>query len=623
MFETKFELAYHSKKHSEERQFECPICLKKFKHQVTLKQHMSTHSEPSVAVFSCEKCGVNFRQKKNYLAHLRSVHQRQSRFACIFCDKVFSRKAGLRDHLIKAHNTDFPTQDEIRAQCKADALIPPVLKRETIEQLKNSKHTAGAARSLLSRLQGQGLVMATRSAANPSDIIISHGALPVDDLSQLLRPTASTTFTATSSSTSEPLTVHSQSSSPASDTLLRLANTSQQQQSVTSRDGVTHLPMTTSQRFTGNVLSAAAASNPLSVRVVNGKVQAFCHRPAAVDMQQRRLLVANQSAFPVVTTQPLSRHPNPQFSIHNSTSGLVVPAALPQQLSAVNIGLASAADLGFGRLPSPGSCLSEETVSAIDTSETLSVTTLPGGDESDKFTIDLSDWTLFSSLMKTPDGKTTAAVVSSPEHHQPLQQLEGHSYSPLSAAGLQTPPRRKPPTIQQLLAASDSQRQTGARQRLTLPMLSGGTRAAVHVITSPSHVVKNLNQQLSVNIESDVTLDDTGNIPHLSDSVYQPLEMSPHTITSTPLRSANDVIGLPPLPDPLFSPPLKPDHDVTDLAALLPGTAFSPPLLFQSPVHTLDTHPLVFETPSPRMRHNHDPGNLTFTSIFSSSSNSE
>lgn len=96
--------------HAEPRPFTCdePHCKKGFHRQDYLKRHIETqHGENAKDHVTCEICEKSFKSKKYLKSHLKS-HENPKPLTCKFCNKVFSRRTDLNEHMTKDHQDEKP-----------------------------------------------------------------------------------------------------------------------------------------------------------------------------------------------------------------------------------------------------------------------------------------------------------------------------------------------------------------------------------------------------------------------------------------------------------------------------------------------------------------------------------
>ena len=114
-FKTKYTLKSHEETvHSNELMFKCSKCEQRFKdasscrrHQVNNQLHKRLEKEKQSPVLLCCICGKQFaRQRRwsldqHYLSHIQT-----QRLPCKMCDKKFTRKSYLVQHMAKNHSTE-------------------------------------------------------------------------------------------------------------------------------------------------------------------------------------------------------------------------------------------------------------------------------------------------------------------------------------------------------------------------------------------------------------------------------------------------------------------------------------------------------------------------------------
>ena len=75
--------------------FKCQICDKRYSRKKSLNQHMNIHDESKA--FKCDVCMKLFTCKSNLIRHNRA-HTGEKPFACQVCDRNFARKDQLVRH---------------------------------------------------------------------------------------------------------------------------------------------------------------------------------------------------------------------------------------------------------------------------------------------------------------------------------------------------------------------------------------------------------------------------------------------------------------------------------------------------------------------------------------------
>ena len=78
-----------------EKIFKCKTCDKIFSSKSNLIQHVKTHED--LKAFKCDVCLKAFNQKSNLIKHYRT-HKGEKPFACQVCDRKFAQKSDLVRH---------------------------------------------------------------------------------------------------------------------------------------------------------------------------------------------------------------------------------------------------------------------------------------------------------------------------------------------------------------------------------------------------------------------------------------------------------------------------------------------------------------------------------------------
>ena len=86
--------------HCDEENFQCHICMKRFKIERYLQKHMLSHSD--LRAFKCDFCGKGFKQSKHLHEH-KKIHTGVGRAYCNLCDRYFNQKYNLKLHNVKFH----------------------------------------------------------------------------------------------------------------------------------------------------------------------------------------------------------------------------------------------------------------------------------------------------------------------------------------------------------------------------------------------------------------------------------------------------------------------------------------------------------------------------------------
>lgn len=82
--------------------FVCDICEKVFRLSSTLITHRRTHHTLKLRPYKCEECGKTFTQSGNLYIH-RKVHRNDRNFECTVCDKRFKHNGSLNEHVLLIH----------------------------------------------------------------------------------------------------------------------------------------------------------------------------------------------------------------------------------------------------------------------------------------------------------------------------------------------------------------------------------------------------------------------------------------------------------------------------------------------------------------------------------------
>lgn len=100
--------------HSDNREYECPVCGKCFKQSSQLRNHRVMHlNRKSNEVprwytsKTCELCGKTYADSKCLKNHMQAVHSKLRPYVCNVCGHSSARKAMLQMHL-RQHTGDKP-----------------------------------------------------------------------------------------------------------------------------------------------------------------------------------------------------------------------------------------------------------------------------------------------------------------------------------------------------------------------------------------------------------------------------------------------------------------------------------------------------------------------------------
>ncbi|XP_063977954.1 zinc finger protein 836-like [Diachasmimorpha longicaudata] len=111
---TMMKLSSHMRVHSDDRDFECPHCGKRFKQSSQLRNHRVLHLDRKSGEIprwytskTCEMCGKTYADAKCLKNHMQAVHSKLRPYVCNICGHSSSRKAMLQMHL-RQHTGDKP-----------------------------------------------------------------------------------------------------------------------------------------------------------------------------------------------------------------------------------------------------------------------------------------------------------------------------------------------------------------------------------------------------------------------------------------------------------------------------------------------------------------------------------
>ncbi|KAM4713370.1 insulinoma-associated protein 1a [Anableps anableps] len=111
---------------SEDGQYDCPQCGKRFKRQAYLRKHLAAHHGPqnpaelreevkdpqggplnlsASSCHACPVCGESFSSRGSQERHLRLLHSAQV-FPCKYCPALFHSSPGLTRHINKRHPSE-------------------------------------------------------------------------------------------------------------------------------------------------------------------------------------------------------------------------------------------------------------------------------------------------------------------------------------------------------------------------------------------------------------------------------------------------------------------------------------------------------------------------------------
>ncbi|KAM3955179.1 uncharacterized protein ACR2FA_010963 [Aphomia sociella] len=105
-FRAETSLADHVNTHTNLNTYQCDICEKMFRYKQTLRKHLKWHSGEIQKVI-CEVCGGSFNDQSNLKSHLQTVHQKLRLYKCHLCPKAFAANKTLKVHM-RNHTGERP-----------------------------------------------------------------------------------------------------------------------------------------------------------------------------------------------------------------------------------------------------------------------------------------------------------------------------------------------------------------------------------------------------------------------------------------------------------------------------------------------------------------------------------
>ena len=105
-------MSHFSLVHTKTRNFSCEYCQKSFYNNTKLKSHISQLHSTERSI-SCDQCHKLFSSQWLRQRHSKNMHSsKKLSFACNQCDKVYSKVACIKDHMIRVHT------EELNFECK-------------------------------------------------------------------------------------------------------------------------------------------------------------------------------------------------------------------------------------------------------------------------------------------------------------------------------------------------------------------------------------------------------------------------------------------------------------------------------------------------------------------------
>lgn len=110
-----YDLKRHMVKHSSSRNFKCDLCDSKFKMKASLNNHVKTIHAPDVTTeknFQCSICDRLYKHQRHLEYHFRT-HSNDRRYGCDRCDQRFFYSDAVKWHYIRFHGDPPPYQCKI------------------------------------------------------------------------------------------------------------------------------------------------------------------------------------------------------------------------------------------------------------------------------------------------------------------------------------------------------------------------------------------------------------------------------------------------------------------------------------------------------------------------------
>lgn len=112
------ELTIHMKVHvetklkTEEKNFQCSMCMRKFVHKLSLISHIKRHEDKKQTKYTCKACKREFHHRAHLDNHINLVHSKEKGISCNDCGKSFSTQDCLDLHM-ESHKVDKKHQCKV------------------------------------------------------------------------------------------------------------------------------------------------------------------------------------------------------------------------------------------------------------------------------------------------------------------------------------------------------------------------------------------------------------------------------------------------------------------------------------------------------------------------------
>jgi len=125
----------HMKLHTNEKNYSCELCDKRFVSQSRLTHHRTTVHDPPK--FQCDFCSKLFRSKVNFERHLL-IHNDEKPYTCEFCDYQARNAGNLTSHVKVIHKFEDYTAGKKKKILKKERITKRILEQQTrTSYLKN------------------------------------------------------------------------------------------------------------------------------------------------------------------------------------------------------------------------------------------------------------------------------------------------------------------------------------------------------------------------------------------------------------------------------------------------------------------------------------------------------